>query len=130
MKALWPVVVLVLMAIIAASCEVEPAELNFRCTLNGQQKGCSAMVFNEAGAQVQEVPSEISGIGYIKDLKPGKYTIKFKDVSGTQYPAVAEVTLAPGDLQTLTIELSQESGAVPGAGGAAPAPADGGESSE
>jgi hypothetical protein len=117
MKALWPVVALVLFALIAASCEVQPAELNFRCTLNGQPKGCQVMVFNETGAQIQEVPSEISGIGYIKDLKPGKYTLKFKDVKGTMYPAVTEVTLIPGDLQTIDVELST----APAAGGDAAA---------
>jgi hypothetical protein len=114
MKALWPVVAFVLFAFIAASCEVQPAELNFRCSLNGQPKGCQVMVFNDSGAQVQEIASEISGIGYIKDLKPGKYTLKFKDVRGTQYPAVREITLAPGDLQTIDVELSQETeGAAP-----------------
>jgi hypothetical protein len=121
MTALKPLLIIAVIALLVVSCEQTPAELNFRTTLSGVTKGSTAMIFNAKGAQIMEVSSDINGNGYVSEMKPGTYTIKFKDAQGTQYAAVRTVTLKPGDTATLIVELTEatEAGAP-----AADAPAD------
>jgi hypothetical protein len=86
----------------------EPSEISIIATLNGQRQGCTVQVFNEAGKQIQQESTDWGGIGYVKQLKPGKYTLKFIDNHGNSYPAVKVVTLRPGDSQPVEVELSEE----------------------
>lgn len=106
MTALRPLLVFLVIALFAASCETAPCELNFRTSYGGNVKGSTAMIFNSQGRQVMEVSSDINGNGYIKEIKAGTYTVKFKDATGAIYPAVRTVTLKPGDIETLIVELN------------------------
>lgn len=126
MTAFKPLLVFAVFALLVVSCEQQPAELNFRTSVGGVTKGSTAMVINSKGLQILEVSTDISGNGYISDIKPGTYTIKFKDATGTLYPAVRTVTLAPGDMQTLIVELNDATEAGAPASGA---PADSSSSS-
>jgi ABC-type Fe3+-hydroxamate transport system substrate-binding protein len=129
MTAFKPLLVIAVFALFIVSCEQQAAEMNFRTTLGGVTKGSTAMIINSKGLQILEVSTDISGNGYINEIKPGTYTVKFKDATGNMYPAVRTVTLAPGDTQTLIVELNDvaEAGA-PAAG--APADSSGGSSGE
>lgn len=85
----------------------EPSEISIIATLNGERQGCTVQVFNEQGKQIQQESTDWGGIGYVKQLKPGTYTLKFIDNSGTYYPAERVVTLRPGDSQPVEVELSE-----------------------
>jgi hypothetical protein len=119
MKAIYTMLWVLVLAAVIASCEQPPASLNFRTTLNGQGTGCTAMVYNDKGNQIMEIPSDLGGVGYINEIKPGTYTVKFKDTSGNMYPVVKEVTLVPGDQQTLEVDLG-EAGPADAGGAATP----------
>jgi hypothetical protein len=131
MRVFLPVAVvtgIVMLLAFLASCESDtPAELSFRATRSGHAKNCRMLVYNEKGRQIAEVDSDLGGVGYAKDLKPGKYSVKFADALGNFYAAERTVTLKPGDSYALDVDLDQAQ--EPATGGAAPA-GDGGDSSE
>jgi hypothetical protein len=129
MTALKPLLVIAVVALLVVSCEQQSCEMNFRTTLGGTTKGSTAMVINSKGLQILEVSTDIAGNGYINEIKPGTYTIKFKDATGNMYAAVRTVTLAPGDTKTLIVELNDEAEAGAPATGA-PADSSGGSSGE
>lgn len=121
------VAVTALSAFLAGCANETPAELSFRATRGGQAQNCRMLVFNDKGRQIAEIDSDLGGVGYAKDLAPGKYTAKFSDALGNPYAAVRSVTLKPGDNYVLDVDLDQASESA--AGGAAPA-GDSGDSSE
>lgn len=101
------VLVFVLMAM--ASCmDEEPAEISVISKLNGKSQSCTINVFTASGKQIQQVPTDNNGIGYIKQVAAGTYILKFEDVSGNPYPAVTEVTVTAGDSLPVNVELSEE----------------------
>jgi hypothetical protein len=130
MTALKPLLIIAVIALLVVSCEQAPAELNFRTTYGGQTKGSTAMIFNAKGAQIMEISSDINGNGYVSEMKPGTYTIKFKDAQGSPYAAVRTVTLVPGDTATLIVELTEATEAGAPATGGAPADTSGSSSGE
>lgn len=107
MKALNMLLGLCIVAAIVASCEQPPASMSFRTTLDGRPTGCTAMVFNDKGKQILEIPSDLSGVGYIETIKPGSYTVKFRDNNGNMYAVQREVTLEPGGQETLEVDLGE-----------------------
>jgi hypothetical protein len=91
------------------SCfDPEPSEISIIAMLNGERQGCTVQVFNSAGKQIQQESTDWHGIGYIKQLAPGTYTLKFIDNQGNQYPAEKIVTLRPGESSPVEVELSEE----------------------
>jgi hypothetical protein len=108
--ALKAILIVIVIASLVASCWRTPPvspELSFRTTYNGVARSCTALVFNSNGVQIMEVSSDISGNGYIPEIQPGAYTIKFKDAQGKLYPAVRAVTVAARCLQNLDVELTK-----------------------
>jgi len=93
------------------SCfDPEPGELIARCFLNDRERSCVVMVYGSNGKQIQEVSTDSNGVGYIEALVPDTYTLKFKDISGNMYPAVATVKLVSGASLPVNIELNNEDG--------------------
>jgi len=90
------------------SCfDPEPSEISIIASLNGKRQGCTVQVFNSQGKQIQAESTDWHGIGYIKQLAPGTYTLKFVDNQGNEYPAVKVITLRPGDSAPVEVELSE-----------------------
>jgi hypothetical protein len=86
----------------------EPSEISIIAKLNGERQGCNVQVFNASGKQIQQVSTDWGGIGYIKQLAPGTYTLKFVDNKGNPYPAEKEINLRPGESMPVEVELSEK----------------------
>lgn len=109
MRRLTTAIALVaLMAAGVLGCfDPEPSEISIIATLNGERQGCTVQVFNSAGKQIQEESTDWHGIGYIKQLAPGTYTLKFIDNQRNLYPAQKVVSLKPGASMPVQVELSE-----------------------
>jgi hypothetical protein len=91
----------------ASSClDEEPAEVSIRLTKGGKPIDALIMLHNDKGVQVQEHHTERSFV-IIKQLKPGKYYLKFKDYGDppTIYPATREFELVGGDSKVIDVDL-------------------------
>lgn len=109
MKAYAIIALVAIVALLVVSClGQENGEISFNAVRQGQPTGCTAELFNSKGVKLQEVSSDPGGVGYIKDLVPGTYTLKFKDNQGNYYAAVRTVTLDAGESMPLTnVDLDQ-----------------------
>ena len=102
--------ILVLGLLSLTSCmDPEPAEISVIATMDGQPQNARVQVFNSSGKQIQEVYLD-RGIQYIKQLLPGKYTLKFLDNQGNFYPAIREVNIDAGDSVPVEVDLNDTSG--------------------
>jgi hypothetical protein len=107
-RTITAVVLVIFVAVGLLSCfDPEPSEISIIATLNGERQGCAVQVFNAQGKQIQEESTDWHGIGYVKQLAPGTYTLKFIDNHRNQYPAEVTVTLKPGESKPVQVELSQ-----------------------
>ena len=103
-----PWVVLVVCALLYTSCfDPEPGEVSVRSTKNGRPQGCVVGVFNAKGNQISENATDTMGIGYIKDVAPGNYTLKFFDTKRKPYNIEMEVSVRPGESVVLDVELTE-----------------------
>jgi hypothetical protein len=92
-----------------ASCfDPEPAEIGVNCKKNGRGQGCAIVLLNDKGVQIQAETTDFNGVGYIRGLPPGSYTVKFLDKQGGFYPAVYEIDLSAGESEFLDVELTQQ----------------------
>lgn len=108
-RALTIIALMAFLVVGLLSCfDPEPSEISIIATLNGKRQGCTVQVFNSAGKQIQQESTDWNGIGYIKQVAPGSYTLKFIDNQGNPYPAVKTITLKPGDSAPVQVELSEE----------------------
>ena len=90
------------------SCaDPEPAEIGVNCKYNGKGQSCAMVLFNSKGVQIQVENTDYYGIGYFKQVKPGKYTVKFLSGDDTYYPAERAVDVSAGSSEYLDVELSQ-----------------------
>jgi hypothetical protein len=116
MKAYALIALVAIVALLVVSClGQENAEISFNATRQGQPTGCTAELFNAKGVKLQEVSSDPGGVGYIKELVPGTYTLKFKDNRGNYYDAVRTVTVDAGESMPIMVDLdqAQEPGTTP-----------------
>jgi hypothetical protein len=100
-------VILVATLMLASCFDPEPAEIGVNCKLNGEPKVCAMVLLNSKGVQIQLEQTDFGGIGYFKQVKPGTYTVKFQDKSGTFYPAEYTIEVNAGASEFLDVELSQ-----------------------
>ena len=106
------VVSLIALVVFTVACltscfDPEPAELSVMTQQNGRRRSCTVMVFNSQDKQIQEVPTDNNGVGYVKQLVPDTYTLKFKDISGNMYDAVVTVEIEGGDSMPMAIDLDK-----------------------
>ena len=91
------------------SCfDPQPGEISVIATKSGQRASCGIKVFNAKGAQIDQVFTDMQGLVYIKGVKPGKYTLEFVDKDGNKYPPVLELTIDPGEQETVRVDLDKE----------------------
>jgi hypothetical protein len=107
MRAIFATLLFLGLLAMTSCIEGEPGEVSVNCTRDGRSQSCVVMVFNESGKQIDEKATDEFGIQYIKNLKPGTYTFKFKDGSGTMYPAEKVVTVGAGDSTPIKVELNE-----------------------
>lgn len=109
MKSLFAALTLVcVLAVSLTGCfDPEPCEISVIATKNGEPQGVTVQVFNSKGKQIQEVSTDWNGVGYIKQLQPGTYTLKFLDKQGGYHPAEKIVTVDPGESLPVPIELTE-----------------------
>lgn len=109
MRSVFAAVALVALVMVSlAGCfDPEPSEISIIAKMNGRPQGVTVQVFNSKGLQLQEMSTDWNGIGYIKQLKPGTYTLKFLDTQGNPYPAEKVVTISPGESLPVPVELSE-----------------------
>ena len=94
-------------AMLLSSCfDPEPGEISVRCTNKGRRMGCAIQLYNANMQQIDLVPTDLNGIQFL-ELPPGKYTLKFQDPQGNQYPAEVTVDLGSGESAVLDVELSE-----------------------
>lgn len=97
---------LLLLSLLFASCDDEGnAEINVVTKLNGRSQNATVEIYNSKGVQIEQVSTE-KGIGYIKNLPAGTFTLKFKDHTGTYFSAVKTVSVVDGDSKPVQVELS------------------------
>jgi len=107
-RSITAVMLVVLVAAGLLGCfDPEPSEISIIATLNGERQGCTVQVFNSQGKQIQEESTDWHGIGYVKQLAPGTYTLKFIDNQRNPYPAVKTINLRPGEAKPGQVELSE-----------------------
>jgi|GEM_PF-2450951 len=109
MRSVFAALMLVVfVAVSVVGCfDPEPSEVSIIATMNGEPQGVTVQVFNSKGLQIQEVSTDWNGIGYISQLAPGTYTLKFLDKSGGLYPAERTINLKPGESLPCVVELSE-----------------------
>jgi hypothetical protein len=114
MRSVFAALMLVVfVAVSLTGCfDPEPSEISIIATMNGERQGVTVQVFNSKGLQIQEVSTDWGGIGYISQLAPGTYTLKFVDKQGGYYPAERTVHLSPGESVPCEVELSEAPPAV------------------
>jgi hypothetical protein len=113
MRTIFVTLLLCAMLALASCIDPEPGEISIKATKDGRSQSCSIMILNDKGVQIDEANTDEFGVGYLKDLKPGTYTLKFKDGSGNMYPAEKTVELHAGDSTPVQVELNE----APAAGG-------------
>lgn len=102
------VLALGLMAGLSSCFDPEPGEISVIATKSGQRQGCGVQLFNSKGVQIDQAPTDMNGLVYLKGIVPGKYTLKFIGNDGHQYPAVINVTVDAGEQETVRVDLDQE----------------------
>ncbi len=97
---------LFLLALVFASCEDEgSAEIIVNCTDRGSSANVWVEVYSSKGIQVQQVSTQ-RGIGYVKNLAQGTYTLKFKGHDDKYYSAIKVVKIEDGDSKPVKVELT------------------------
>jgi hypothetical protein len=107
-KRLLVVLTVVFGAIWLLGClDAEPAEIGVSAFKSGRQQGCTILMYNADGKQTDQVSTDFGGVGYIKNIKPGTYTLKFMDNQNNFYPAVKLVTVSAGGSHPVRVELTE-----------------------
>ena len=107
-KRLYVVLTAVFAVIWLLGClDAEPAEIGISAFKSGRQQGCTVLLYNTIGKQIDQVSTDFGGVGYIKNVKPGTYTLKFMDNQKNFYPAVKLVTISAGDSFPVRVELTE-----------------------
>lgn len=102
-------------AAMLSSCFDPPmGEISIIATKSGQRTGCGVMLFNAKGVQIDQVSTDMQGLVYIKNVKPGKYSLKFVNYDGSLYPALINVTVGPGEEKTVRVDLNKTYDAAEG----------------
>jgi len=111
MKRYFPLVLALALTFVVgfiASCmDEEPCEISAITSFNGEARACTVLLFNSKGAQIGEIPTDVNGIGYLKQLTAGKYLLKFCDTQRNMYPAEVEVVVSPGESLPVKIDLEK-----------------------
>ena len=97
----------VVMGVIASCADPEPSEISVITSFNGESRACTCLLFNAKNVQIAEVATDVNGVGYLKQLAPGKYILKFCDTQKTLYPAVVEVSVQGGESLPVKIDLEK-----------------------
>ncbi len=114
MRYLWVIVLAVVVVGVLSGCFDQPTgEISIIATRNGERTGCGVMMFNSKGVQVDQVTTDMQGLVYIKNVKAGSYTLKFVDHQGNLYPAVINVSVDPGEQETVRVDLNKSYDAEP-----------------
>lgn len=95
------------MALLGSCFDPEPGEISVIATKDGRRIGCGVQLFNAKDVQVDQAPTDMEGLVYLKNVVPGKYTLRFVDRDGTRYPAVITVTVSPGEQETVRVDLDK-----------------------
>ena len=108
MRYLLVIVLAAGMAALLSSCfDPAPGEVSIIATQGGERTGCVVQLFNSKGVQVDQAATDMEGLVYLKNVVPGKYTLKFADRDAELYPAVIEITVEPGEQETVRVDLDQ-----------------------
>lgn len=97
-----------LLALLSGCLDDPYGEISVRTTRRGKRQGCTVQVFNEAGKQVQEVPTDNVGLLFLKNMKPGTYTLKFISNKDKMYPAEKTVTVRSDGNEVVDVDLDEK----------------------
>lgn len=97
------------LGLLISGCLDDPyGEISVRAVERGRRRGCTVQVFNEEGRQIAEVPTDKVGLLFLKNMKPGTYTLKFKSNRGSMYPAVKQVRVVSDGSEIVDVELTEK----------------------
>jgi hypothetical protein len=109
MRYLLAIVLAFSLMVLLCSCfDPPPGEVSIIATKSGQRKGCAVQLFNTKDVQVDQATTDMDGLVYLKNVIPGKYTLRFVDRDGNRYPAVIKITVDAGEQETVRVDLDQE----------------------
>ena len=109
MRKLLALIGMLILAVTLSGCfDPEPGEISVIAKKNGKTQSCSVFVYNSKDVQINQVPTDLKGLVYIKDVVPGRYKLKFYDgVNDSMYPAVVEVDVDAGESEIVRVELTE-----------------------
>lgn len=99
--------VLGLMVSLTGCMDPEPGEISIIATKNGSPQGCSVLLFNSKGIQINHVAANNRGLVKITLLPPGTYSLKFQDNNDKKYPAERTVVVGGGESVIVRVELTE-----------------------
>ncbi|MCC7479850.1 T9SS type A sorting domain-containing protein [bacterium] len=94
--------------LLSGCLDLPPGEISVRTLRKGRRQGCTVQVFNEAGKQIAEQPTDNVGLLFLKNLRPGQYTLKFKDNQGKMLPAEKTVRVVSDGSEIVDVELTEK----------------------
>ena len=102
------VLALGLMSLLGSCFDPVPGEVSIIATKSGQRTGCGVQLFNAKDVQVDQATTDMDGLVYLKNIVPGRYTLRFVDRDGNRYPAVIKISVEPGEQETVRVDLDKE----------------------
>ncbi len=106
--ALAALLAMPLLLMLSGCLDLPNGEISVRTMKKGRRQGCTVQVFNEAGKQIAEQPTDNVGLLFLKNMRPGMYTLKFKDNQGKMLPAEKSVRVVSDGSEIVDVELTEK----------------------
>jgi hypothetical protein len=102
-------ILVLLLLLTACKGEQQPGALRLRTMQFGNPGRCRVQLYDANGQRlIDEQQSDSRGNLELKELMPGTYTLKFRDMQGRAYSAERSFSISAGKVVQMEVELTEE----------------------